>query len=77
MNVSAAIGLVIRSKSLYNMLKSSGADCIFTGETRFSTPIERFLGGSVLAAVAARALFGGDWSAPDSERRTISNDRED
>jgi nucleotide-binding universal stress UspA family protein len=32
-----------------------GADCIFTGATGFSNPIERFLVGSVSAAVAARA----------------------
>lgn len=32
-----------------------GADCIFTGATGFSNPIDRFLVGSVSAAVAARA----------------------
>ena len=32
-----------------------GADCIFTGATGFSNPVERFLVGSVSAAVAARA----------------------
>ena len=32
-----------------------GADCIFTGATGFSNPIERFLVGSVSSAVAARA----------------------
>ena len=32
-----------------------GADCIFTGATGFSNPIERFLVGSVSAAVVARA----------------------
>jgi nucleotide-binding universal stress UspA family protein len=32
-----------------------GADCIFTGATGFNNPIERFLVGSVSAAVAARA----------------------
>jgi nucleotide-binding universal stress UspA family protein len=32
-----------------------GADCIFTGATGFSNPIERLLVGSVSAAVAARA----------------------
>ena len=32
-----------------------GADCIFTGATGFSNPIERFIVGSVSAAVTARA----------------------
>ena len=32
-----------------------GADCIFTGATGFSNRIERFVLGSVSAAVAARA----------------------
>jgi len=35
--------------------KEFGADCIFTGATGFSNPIDRFLVGSVSAAVAARA----------------------
>ena len=33
-----------------------GADCIFTGATGFSNRIERFVLGSVSAAVAARGL---------------------
>ena len=35
--------------------EESGADCIFTGATGFSSRVERFLLGSASAAVAARA----------------------
>ena len=42
-------------QALVRHAEGFGADCIFTGATGFSNPIERFLVGSVSAAVAARA----------------------
>ena len=40
---------------LVRLAEEFGADCIFTGATGFSNRIERFILGSVSAAVAARA----------------------
>lgn len=40
---------------LVRLAEEFGADCIFTGATGFSSRVERFLLGSVSAAVAARA----------------------
>jgi nucleotide-binding universal stress UspA family protein len=53
--VSAAIVAGDPKQVLVQHAEELGADCIFTGATGFSTPIERFLVGSVSAAVAARA----------------------
>jgi nucleotide-binding universal stress UspA family protein len=53
--VSAAIVAGDPKQVLVQHAEEFGADCIFTGATGFSTPIERFLVGSVSAAVAARA----------------------
>jgi nucleotide-binding universal stress UspA family protein len=53
--VSAAIVAGDPKQVLVRHAEEFGADCIFTGATGFSTPIERFLVGSVSAAVAARA----------------------
>ena len=53
--VSAAIVVGDPKQVLVQHAEEFGADCIFTGATGFSTPIERFLVGSVSAAVAARA----------------------
>lgn len=40
---------------LVHRAEEFGADCIFTGASGFSNRIERFILGSVSAAVAARA----------------------
>jgi nucleotide-binding universal stress UspA family protein len=40
---------------LVRHVEEFGADCIFTGATGYSSRVERFLLGSVSAAVAARA----------------------
>ena len=54
--VSAAIVAGDPKQVLVEHAEELGADFIFTGATGFSTPIKRFLVGSVSAAVAARAL---------------------
>jgi nucleotide-binding universal stress UspA family protein len=53
--VSAVVAARDPKQVLVQHAEEFGADCIFTGATGFSTPIERFLVGSVSAAVAARA----------------------
>ena len=53
--VSSAVLTGDPKKVLVRHAEEFGADCIFTGATGFSNPIERFLVGSVSAAVAARA----------------------
>jgi nucleotide-binding universal stress UspA family protein len=53
--VSAVVAAREPKQGLVQHAEEFGADCIFTGATGFSTPIERFLVGSVSAAVAARA----------------------
>jgi nucleotide-binding universal stress UspA family protein len=40
---------------LVRLAEEFGADCIFTGATGYTSRFERFLLGSVSAAVAARA----------------------
>jgi nucleotide-binding universal stress UspA family protein len=40
---------------LVRLAEDLGADCIFTRATGYSSRVERFLPGSVSAAVAARA----------------------
>ena len=42
-------------QALVRLAEEFGADCIFTGATGYSSRVERFLLGSVSAAVAARA----------------------
>jgi nucleotide-binding universal stress UspA family protein len=42
-------------QALVRLAEEFGADCIFTGATGFNGRVERFLLGSVSAAVAARA----------------------
>lgn len=53
--VSSAVVTGDPKQALVRHAEEFGADCIFTGATGFSNPIERFLVGSVSAAVAARA----------------------
>ena len=53
--VSSAVLTGDPKQVLVRHAEEFGADCIFTGATGFSNPIERFLVGSVSAAVAARA----------------------
>ena len=53
--VSSAVVTGDPKQVLVRHAEEFGADCIFTGATGFSNPIERFLVGSVSAAVAARA----------------------
>jgi len=53
--VSWAIDSGDPKEVLVRLAEKFGADCIFTGATGFSNRIERFILGSVSAAVAARA----------------------
>ena len=53
--VSSAIDGGDPKEVLVRLAEQFGADCIFTGATGFSNRIERFILGSVSAAVAARA----------------------
>jgi nucleotide-binding universal stress UspA family protein len=53
--VSSAVLTGNPKQVLVRHAEEFGADCIFTGATGFSNPIERLLVGSVSAAVAARA----------------------
>ena len=53
--VSSAVLTGDPKQAIVRHAEEFGADCIFTGATGFSNPIERFLVGSVSAAVAARA----------------------
>ena len=53
--VSSRIVCGVPKQVLVRHAEEFGADCIFTGATGFSTPIDRLLVGSVSAAVAARA----------------------
>ena len=53
--VSSAVLTGNPKQVLVRHAEEFGADCIFTGATGFSNPIERFLVGSVSAAVTARA----------------------
>ncbi len=53
--VSSAVLTGNPKQAIVGHAEEFGADCIFTGATGFSNPIERFLVGSVSAAVAARA----------------------
>lgn len=53
--VSSAIDSGDPKQVLVRLAQEFGADCIFTGATGFSNRIERFILGSVSAAVAARA----------------------
>ena len=53
--VSSAIDNGDPKQVLVKLAEEFGADCIFTGATGFSNRIERFILGSVSAAVAARA----------------------
>jgi nucleotide-binding universal stress UspA family protein len=53
--VSAAVDSGDPKEVLVKLAEQFGADCIFTGATGFSNRMERFILGSVSAAVAARA----------------------
>jgi nucleotide-binding universal stress UspA family protein len=53
--VSSVVVVGVPKQALVAHAEEFGADCIFTGATGLSNPIERFLVGSVSAAVAARA----------------------
>ena len=53
--VSSVVVTGVPKQALVTHAEEFGADCIFTGATGLSNPIERFLVGSVSAAVAARA----------------------
>jgi nucleotide-binding universal stress UspA family protein len=53
--VSSAVDASDPKQALVRHAEEFGADCIFTGAWGFSSRIERFLLGSVSAAVAARA----------------------
>lgn len=53
--VSSAVLTGDPKRLLVRHAEEFGADCIFTGATGFSNPIERLLVGSVSAAVAGRA----------------------
>ena len=53
--VSSTIDSGDPKEVLIRLAEKFGADCIFTGATGFSNRIERFILGSVSAAVAARA----------------------
>ena len=55
MTVSSVVVTGVPKQALVAQAKEFGADCIFTGATGLSNPIDRFLVGSVSAAVAARA----------------------
>ena len=55
LNVSAIVTEGDAKKVLVDEAKRLGADCIFVGSTGFSNRLERFLLGSVSAAVANRA----------------------
>ena len=54
-SVSTAIDSGDPKAVLVKLAEEFGADCIFTGATGFSNRLERFILGSVSAAVAARA----------------------
>ena len=53
--ISSVVIIGVPKQALVAHAEEFGADCIFTGATGLSNPIERFLVGSVSAAVAARA----------------------
>jgi nucleotide-binding universal stress UspA family protein len=53
--VSSAVEAGDPKQVLVRHAEEFGADCIFTGATGFSNRVERFILGSVSAAVAARA----------------------
>lgn len=53
--VSSVVLTGVPKQAIVRHAEEFGADCIFTGATGFSNPIERLLVGSVSAAVAARA----------------------
>jgi nucleotide-binding universal stress UspA family protein len=53
--VSSAVDTGNPKQVLVRHAEEFGADCIFTGATGFNSRIERFVLGSVSAAVAARA----------------------
>ena len=53
--VSSVVVTGVPKQALVAHAEEFGADCIFTGATGLSNPVERFLVGSVSAAVAARA----------------------
>jgi nucleotide-binding universal stress UspA family protein len=53
--VSSVVDAGDPKRVLVRHAEEFGADCIFTGATGFSSRAERFLLGSVSAAVAARA----------------------
>ena len=53
--VSSVVEVGDPKRVLVRHAEEFGADCIFTGATGFSNRVERFLLGSVSAAVAARA----------------------
>ena len=53
--VSSAVNTGNPKQVLVSHAEEFGADCIFTGATGFNSRIERFVLGSVSAAVAARA----------------------
>jgi len=53
--VSSVVVTGVPKQALVAQAEEFGADCIFTGATGLSNPIERFLVGSVSAAVVARA----------------------
>jgi nucleotide-binding universal stress UspA family protein len=55
MTVSSVVVTGVPKQALVAQANEFGADCIFTGATGLSNPIDRFLVGSVSAAVAARA----------------------
>jgi nucleotide-binding universal stress UspA family protein len=55
LNVSSLVKQGDAKKTLIDEAKRLGADCIFVGSTGFSNRLERFLLGSVSAAVANRA----------------------
>jgi nucleotide-binding universal stress UspA family protein len=55
LNVSCLVKEGDAKKVLVDEAKRLGADCIFVGSTGFSNRLERFLLGSVSAAVANRA----------------------
>ena len=53
--ISSVVIIGVPKQALAAHAEEFGADCLFTGATGLSNPIERFLVGSVSAAVAARA----------------------
>ncbi|HYJ85773.1 MAG TPA: universal stress protein [Pyrinomonadaceae bacterium] len=72
--VSSAVVTGDPKQVLVRHAEEFGADCIFTGATGFSNPIERFLVGSVSAAVAARAHCSVEVVRA---RRDFKSDRDD